>query len=188
MISGIYKQTPPIRVPKETTLYYRHSSGKVTKETLVTSTESERKRVGRKTRKQKMASNKPKTIKVSKEVRTIARTFYPTWIEFTQTYRGDTAPIFIPNALKSDTQPLNRDSLEARMCGWIEQNMDDCRTKWEHILKLLKEGHRFMREGYGTLPPPTLYWLFDFSNRNQEFNINRVLNQAFEWKYTFRFE
>ena len=45
-----------------------------------------------------------------------------------------------------------------------------------------------MREGYGTLPPPTLYWLFDFSNRNQEFNINRVLNQAFEWKYTFRFE
>jgi hypothetical protein len=133
--------------------------------------------------------NTPKTDKVRKEIRIIARAFFTTWIECTKQFRGDRVPVFIPNALKSDTQPLNRNSLEARMCAWIEQNLGDCQEKWIQILTLLMNGDPFMHHGYGCLKPPTLSWLFGFSNKN-EWGINRVLNQEFDWKRnsTFRSE
>jgi hypothetical protein len=188
MISGIYKTAPPMYSPKrsETTFTYKHSNGwKFESEKLIS---KPRKEVPpRKKRKRNMASNKPKTVKVRKEIRVVARAIYTTWIACTEKYRGDSVPIFIPNALKSDTQPLNQGSLEARMCGWIEQNNEDCQAKWMQILTLLMEGNDFMHKGTGGLPKPTLSWLFSF-NSKRDYGINRVLNQEFDWKRGYRSE
>jgi hypothetical protein len=152
-----------------------------------------------KKRKHKMAGYKPKTVKVRKEIRQIARTFYPQWTECVKQERGDSYAPTMANALKSDTQPLNQGSLEARICAWIEENLespavtvkmaltqtDDCHTKWKHILRLLEEGHHFMHHGFGSAPPPTLAWLFSYGKAG-EWNINRVYNQELDWIPTFK--
>jgi hypothetical protein len=116
------------------------------------------------------------------------------------------------DALKSDTQPLNQSSLEARICAWIEQNIasyltsksvknansptgkswsaynfieEDCNTKWQHVLGLVQEGHHYMHHGYGSAPPPTLAWLFSYGKAG-EWNINRLVNQELDWIETFK--
>jgi hypothetical protein len=189
MISGIYKQTPPIRAPRkrETVLYYENADSIRNKlniyqhEILVSVPTRERKETKphSKKRKRNMASNKPKTVKVSKEIRIVARAIYMTWIECTKVFRGETAPIFIPNALKSDTQPLNHGSLEARICAWVEQNPEDYQEKWKRILTLMMDGDSFMHKGCRSLQRPTLSWLFGYGKG--DWGINRVLNQEFDW-------
>jgi hypothetical protein len=189
LISSIYKRTLPAKAPSKQRLTFLNvgPSGKASKETLELRTGKRNKR------KRKMASYKPKTVKFSKGIREVARMIYSTWIEYTKKYRGDKRPVFVPNALRSDTQPLNKGSLEARLCGWIEQNAEchesatvpDCVSRWTEILRLIREEDAFMHKGYGALPPPTLEWLFSF-HREGDYNVNRVLNQAFVWNYTFR--
>jgi hypothetical protein len=206
MISSIYNQTPPkwVKRKRETVLYFKRPAGgrgeskydPPVQETLTTITKWEKK--GTRTKRKKMV-HKPKTVKVRKEIRQIARTFYPSWTECVKQYRRDTYVPSMANALKSDTQPLNQGSLEARICGWIEQNIEsyvtskklqtvtveDYQTKWHYVLSLIREGHHFMNKGYGSVPPPTLAWLFSYGKAG-EWNINRVVNQEFDWIATFK--
>lgn len=147
-----------------------------------------------------MAGFRPKTVKVRKEIRQIARTFYPQWSECVKEHRGDSYTPPLPNALKSDTQPLNRGSLEAGICAWIEENsesyvtskklqtvtVEDHQTKWQRVLSLIQEGHHYMHHGFGSAPPPTLAWLFSYGK--EEWNINRIINQELDWIPTSKSE
>lgn len=117
---------------------------------------------------------KVKKVKISPEIRARARIVYDTWTEALETYT-DREPTRMAPELKSDTQPVIKNSLAHAVCRWIEHNPDTWADDWACILRRVAEGDPFMQKGYGNLKPPNLAWLFG-NTRNGDLGINRVID------------
>ena len=121
---------------------------------------------------------KVKKVKISQEIRARARIVYDTWKEALEKYT-DQEPTRMAPELKSDTQPVIKNSLAHAVCRWIEHNPDTWIDDWASILRRIADGDELMHKGYGNLKPPNLAWLFGSTN-NGDLGINRIIDGTLE--------
>jgi hypothetical protein len=121
--------------------------------------------------------NKNKHVRYSPEIRAVARLIYESWDRSLQEHANRPGTP-IPPELKSDTKPLAKFSLEARVCDWIVQNVDDAPQMWAEVLRRV-ETCEFLQKGYKQIKNPNLNWLFSFNYHG--LGIKRVLDGTFDY-------
>jgi hypothetical protein len=79
----------------------------------------------------------------------------------------DREGISLPPELTHKGLPIRKSSLVCRMCKWVYENpfyneragMPECLMLWLRVIKRVKTTN-ILRNGYGKLTDPSLYWLF----------------------------
>lgn len=150
-------------------------------------------------------NNKPKTIKVSKEVREEARWIIKRFDHYAKEFTGIDHNTRVAPELVSDTKPIIKNSLAGAICTWVMENPETWLADWyrledkyveqDSLVKnktgsFEREGtycsnykHRsFLRNGYKNLKAPNLAWMFS-STGSREMGLVRVISGDFDnWK------
>jgi hypothetical protein len=120
---------------------------------------------------------KIKHVTPSLGVRILVRHIYKSWNEALQTHHGREGT-WMPTPLRSDTQRIERDTLPATICLWVEElGIDNARETWEQLL-LKVPTSSMIAEGYRNANPANLSWIFKNDGKGR--GIDRILDGTYE--------
>lgn len=97
----------------------------------------------------------------------------------------DRQGIPLPPELTHRGLPIRKSSLVCRMCKWVYENpfyneragMPECLMLWLRVIKRVKTTN-ILRNGYGKLTDPSLYWLFAGEQGSR--GIDKVLEGKYD--------